>query len=147
VFETAATYFLAVFVCAIAVGCVNDVPSTPVARSSTGASFTTGIAINTGSKETYTLAVIGDTPYGDAKLAEPPRLIALINADPKVDLVAHLGDIKAGKKDAWAHRGRRSRELGIRREYDVDGSAGRVLSAQHNGQQQRCSVVGSAASC
>jgi hypothetical protein len=40
--------------------------------------------------------VIGDIPYGAQKLAELPDLIALINADPKVDLVAHLGDIKAG---------------------------------------------------
>ena len=41
--------------------------------------------------------MIGDTPYGDAKFAEFPSLVALINGDPKVDLVAHIGDIKAGK--------------------------------------------------
>jgi hypothetical protein len=45
----------------------------------------------------YTLAVIGDTPYGPIKLAEFPSLVAKINADPDVRLVAHLGDIKAGK--------------------------------------------------
>ncbi len=55
-----------------------------------------GNPINTGSHEPYTLAVIGDTPYGAEKLAEFPDLVALINSDPKVDLVAHLGDIKAG---------------------------------------------------
>jgi hypothetical protein len=55
-----------------------------------------GNPINTGSKEPYTLAVIGDTPYGPAKLAEFPSLVDLINSDPKVDLVAHVGDIKAG---------------------------------------------------
>jgi len=55
-----------------------------------------GNPINTGSKEPYTIAVIGDTPYGADKLAEFPDLVALINSDPKVDLVAHLGDIKAG---------------------------------------------------
>ena len=58
--------------------------------------FSTGIPINLGSKESYTLAVIGDTPYGPEKLAEFPALTDLINSDPKVDLVAHLGDIKAG---------------------------------------------------
>jgi calcineurin-like phosphoesterase family protein len=58
--------------------------------------FSTGIPINLGSKEPYTLAVIGDTPYGPEKLAEFPALTDLINSDPKVDLVAHLGDIKAG---------------------------------------------------
>jgi len=58
--------------------------------------FSTGIPINLGSREPYTLAVIGDTPYGPAKLAEFPALTDLINGDPKVDLVAHLGDIKAG---------------------------------------------------
>jgi hypothetical protein len=40
--------------------------------------------------------VIGDIPYGAAKLAELPGLIAAINSDPKVDLVVHVGDIKAG---------------------------------------------------
>src|SRR2546425_8003275 len=38
---------------------------------------------------------IGDTPYGAAKLAEFPSLIDLINSDPRVDLVAHLGDIRS----------------------------------------------------
>src|ERR1044071_3209858 len=58
--------------------------------------FSTGIPINLGSKEPYTLAVIGDTPYGPEKLAAFPALTDLINSDPNVDLVAHLGDIKAG---------------------------------------------------
>jgi len=57
-----------------------------------------GNPINTGSKEPYTLAVIGDTPYGPEKLAEFPALTDLINGDPKVSLVTHLGDIKAGSR-------------------------------------------------
>jgi hypothetical protein len=74
--------------------CANDTPSAPIHLSaSTGNDVDIG---TTGSKEPYTLAVIGDTPYGDAKLAEFPSLVALINGDPKVDLVVHLGDIKAG---------------------------------------------------
>jgi hypothetical protein len=48
----------------------------------------------------FTFAVIGDTPYGPIKLAEFPALTAKINADPKVRLVTHLGDIKAGSNAA-----------------------------------------------
>ncbi len=44
----------------------------------------------------HTIAVMGDLPYGAAKLAALPHLIDRVNADPTVDLVAHLGDIKAG---------------------------------------------------
>jgi hypothetical protein len=73
-------------------GCAGDAPVAPGTPS-----FSTGNPINTASTSRYTLAVIGDTPYGDAKLAELPRLVTLINGDPKVDLVAHVGDIKAGK--------------------------------------------------
>jgi hypothetical protein len=43
-----------------------------------------------------TLAVIGDTPYGAAQLANFPSDIARINADPAVSRVLHLGDIKSG---------------------------------------------------
>jgi glycerophosphoryl diester phosphodiesterase len=43
-----------------------------------------------------TLAVIGDTPYGSAQLAAFPDDVAAINADPAVELVMHLGDIKSG---------------------------------------------------
>ena len=43
-----------------------------------------------------TLAVIGDIPYGDALIAEFPADIEQINADPDVDRVIHLGDIKNG---------------------------------------------------
>ena len=74
-------------------GCARDgAPVTPTAPS-----LSIGDPVNTGSKNPFTIAVIGDMPYGDAKLAELPRLLDLIDSDPKVDLVAHLGDIKAGK--------------------------------------------------
>jgi len=43
-----------------------------------------------------TLAVIGDIPYGAALIGEFPADIAQINADPAVDRVVHLGDIKDG---------------------------------------------------
>ena len=43
-----------------------------------------------------TLAVIGDIPYGPDLIAEFPADVARINADPDVDRVIHLGDIKDG---------------------------------------------------
>jgi len=90
------TLCLVMSVLSVATACTNETPATPVLRTSTRPSFTTGNPINTGSQEAYTLAVIGDTPYGAQKLAQLPDLIALMNADPKADIVVHLGDIKAG---------------------------------------------------
>ena len=49
-----------------------------------------------GSVDSYTFAVIGDTPYGDAAAVAFPGNIAQINADPTVQWVDHLGDIKSG---------------------------------------------------
>src|SRR3989442_1152336 len=89
--RTTATMFLALGVCATAIGCAHDTPATP-----TGLSLSIGNPINTGSKAPCTLAVIGATPYGAAKLEAFPSLIDLITSGPKVDLVAPLGDIKTG---------------------------------------------------
>lgn len=55
-----------------------------------------GTPINTASANELTLAVYGDTPYTPGLLADRPRLVDSINSDPKVDLVAHLGDIHSG---------------------------------------------------
>jgi hypothetical protein len=46
--------------------------------------------------DSYTFAVIGDMPYGPAQIAKFPAVVEQINADPKVRLVSHLGDIKDG---------------------------------------------------
>src|SRR4051794_34060694 len=43
-----------------------------------------------------TLAVIGDTPYGQPQIDQFPGDVAEINADPAVSRVIHLGDIKNG---------------------------------------------------
>jgi hypothetical protein len=43
-----------------------------------------------------TIAVIGDVPYGTAQEASFGDLIAGINADPKVRVALHVGDIKSG---------------------------------------------------
>ena len=40
--------------------------------------------------------MIGDVPYTQAQLDAFPSWVEDINADPKVDLVVHLGDIKSG---------------------------------------------------
>ena len=48
------------------------------------------------SSNAYTVAVIGDTPYGSAQVGRFPELVADVNGDPKVDLVLHVGDIKNG---------------------------------------------------
>jgi len=64
--------------------------------SALGAAASPGDPIDTSSRGPFTMAVIGDTPYGAAKVAEFPGFISRINADPQVELVAHLGDIKSG---------------------------------------------------
>ena len=48
------------------------------------------------SSKTIDLAVIGDIPYGAPQVALFPGRIDQINADPRVRMVVHLGDIKNG---------------------------------------------------
>jgi hypothetical protein len=43
-----------------------------------------------------TYAIVGDTPYGAAQIAGFPQDIAQLNADPDVQFVVHVGDIKNG---------------------------------------------------
>ena len=40
--------------------------------------------------------MIGDIPYGEPAAEAFPAVVDRINADPDVELVAHLGDIKSG---------------------------------------------------
>ena len=61
-----------------------------------GAAQGQGTVADSAATQRYTLAVIGDTPYGPRKLEEFPRLISLINVDTSVNVVVHLGDIKLG---------------------------------------------------
>ena len=88
-----AAYFA---LCATLLVSACSTPDTAVAPAKP--SLSVGNALNTGAANPFTLAVIGDMPYGPAKRDSIPMLIDLINSDPKVDLVAHLGDIKAGSK-------------------------------------------------
>ncbi|QGF24894.1 metallophosphoesterase [Raineyella fluvialis] len=49
-----------------------------------------------GQGQDYSMAVIGDVPYGSAQIAAFPTWIDQINADPDVRFVTHVGDIKNG---------------------------------------------------
>jgi len=91
--RTTARFWLALALGAFVTACNHDstAPITPSLKSGQVE------AEDSGDEDGFTLAVIGDTPYGDVKLAEFPDLVALINADPAVQMVLHLGDIKAGK--------------------------------------------------
>ena len=42
------------------------------------------------------VALIADTPYGDAQRAQFPALVDAINADSQVRMVLHAGDVKSG---------------------------------------------------
>jgi hypothetical protein len=60
------------------------------------ASGSVGGASHRESARSLTIAVIGDTPYGEAQKAQFPELVADIDAEPDVELALHLGDIKNG---------------------------------------------------
>ena len=62
-----------------------------------------GTPDNPHSANTLTLAVYGDAPYGttptdSAELEATPAFIDAINADPRIDLVVHVGDVHSGKQ-------------------------------------------------
>ena len=61
-----------------------------------GAVAGNGTPINPSSANPLSLAVIGDLPYNAAQLAAFPAWVDAIDADPKVDALVHLGDIKSG---------------------------------------------------
>ena len=55
-------------------------------------------------RETFTLAVIGDTPYGDEQVAAFPEFVDAVNRDRRVRRVIHLGDIKSGSSTCTDER-------------------------------------------
>jgi hypothetical protein len=62
-----------------------------------------GTPLNAGSANALTLAVFGDAPYGasnadTAAFDATPSFVQAVNRDPKVDLVAHVGDIHSGSQ-------------------------------------------------
>jgi len=48
------------------------------------------------SAKPLTIAVIGDVPYGTVQEETFSALVGAVNGDPKVRIVAHVGDIKSG---------------------------------------------------
>ncbi|MBL8438039.1 MAG: metallophosphoesterase [Zoogloeaceae bacterium] len=55
----------------------------------------TGTEIDQSAKA-LSIAVLADTPYGNAQRAVFPAMIDSVNNDPKVRVVIHLGDLKNG---------------------------------------------------
>jgi hypothetical protein len=80
----------------IAVALAVLVATTTTAGSASGSDHARGGGDQRASGDRFTFAVIGDIPYGDAQIASFPGVIRQINADPAVQLVDHLGDIKSG---------------------------------------------------
>ncbi len=60
---------------------------------------------------TLTLAVIGDTPYGDEQIADFPDLVDAVDRDRSVRGVIHLGDVKTGSSTCGDARLRTSFDL------------------------------------
>lgn len=78
-------------VVAVIAACTNDPVAGPAAPRDLAARTSVG-----DDHGHITYAVIGDFPYGPTKRAELPALVDLINGDPLVERVLHVGDIKAG---------------------------------------------------
>jgi hypothetical protein len=83
---------IALSLLALVAACSPDAPSGPSNLHPRAVASATVAEADAGA----TYAVIGDMPYGQGKLDSLPQLIALINADPAVQFVIHVGDIKAG---------------------------------------------------
>ncbi|HVQ59276.1 MAG TPA: hypothetical protein VMS60_10280 [Solirubrobacterales bacterium] len=74
---------------AVALLAATALIAVPVVGADPGSSYG-----NLGGAATY--AIFGDTPYGTPQVENFPNDLAEINADPQVQLVMHLGDIKNG---------------------------------------------------
>jgi hypothetical protein len=93
-----APYWLVLALTAFGTACGGDDGTTlPTGPTLAAATLSAAQGATDPSEGPFTVAVIGDTPYGPVKLAEFPSLVARINADPEVQMVFHAGDIKAGK--------------------------------------------------
>ena len=81
--------------CATACSTQSTDPTEDASRASISASVGTPIVQ---SANPLDIAVIGDTPYGDAAIALFPTMVRSIDADPKVREVIHVGDVKSGSE-------------------------------------------------
>ncbi|AMM33316.1 Putative transmembrane protein [Sinomonas atrocyanea] len=77
---------------ALASAAASVLPSAGLAAPASAAPAATAPAPN----PAFSFAVIGDTPYGAAALADFPAHVAQLNADTSLDFVIHVGDIKNG---------------------------------------------------
>jgi hypothetical protein len=84
-----------VVMCVTACSNQSTSPTEGSPRTSIAASVGTPIAH---SATPLDIAVIGDTPYGDAAIALFPKMVSAIDADPKVREVVHVGDFKSGSE-------------------------------------------------
>ncbi|HEU5219550.1 MAG TPA: hypothetical protein VFU23_12900, partial [Gemmatimonadales bacterium] len=83
-----------------AASCAKDIPAGPTLDRDRSAVQSTDLDDDDQDSDAdrpFSVAVFGDFPYGQQKVDSLPLLIALINSDPAVERVIHLGDIKAGK--------------------------------------------------
>ena len=97
--QTARLFFV-LSLLAGAAGCADRAQQNPVApalESVRGSSDLDRDDEDRDDDRPFSLAVIGDIPYGQQKRDSLPLLISLINHDPAVERVIHVGDIKAGK--------------------------------------------------
>lgn len=81
-----------------AAACSTEVPVSPSTQTGPVLSADKGEVESESDDDAFSYAVIGDMPYGLAKRDSLPLLISLINGDPAVSRVIHIGDIKAGSK-------------------------------------------------
>lgn len=87
---------LRVIICALVLASVTTASAAPKAGNEPNlGTWLRGLAVDLTPKP-VTLAVIGDTPYGAAQIEAFPSYIADLNADPDVQRVVHVGDIKNG---------------------------------------------------
>ncbi|MEO8577722.1 MAG: hypothetical protein ABI556_13515 [Gemmatimonadales bacterium] len=77
--------------------CSDHSPTLTESSASPGATPSASVAINQ-SANPLDIAVIGDTPYGNAAIALFPTMVDAINRDPKVREVVNVGDLKSGSE-------------------------------------------------
>ncbi len=75
----------------------SDRPTAPSDASAPARTASTSKASNE-SANPLDIAVIGDTPYGNAAIALFPTMVNAIDGDPKVREVVHVGDPKSGSE-------------------------------------------------
>jgi hypothetical protein len=88
---------LAVLAVVSATAC-SDQSTAPGSASRLGGALPSAGTPITESANPLDIAVIGDTPYGNAAIALFPTMVNAINSDPKVREVVHVGDLKSGSE-------------------------------------------------